>query len=217
MPGFLKLFVNLVCQFEKMKNYDNIIFKSPTRFSEPQTGSLLISQPFLEDRPFRHSVVLLTELDSNGAFSGFVMNKKTGYCLSDFVDISDKRCDMPLYCGGPVSTDHLFFIHSLDSLLDGGIAINDRMRFGGNFEQLISYINSGIDLSGKVRFFLGYSGWGSHQLIEEIKELFWAVNDDYPVDDLFSGEGDSYWHRQVRRLGEDFRNWLYHPLNPQSN
>lgn len=200
-----------------MTNYDDIIFRTDVCYKEPHVGDLMIAQPFLDDKEFKHAVVILTAQDADRTFTGFVMNKKLTLKLSDIVEITHPECDMPIYKGGPVSTDHLFYIHNLHDIIPGGVRITDDLYFGGNFEQIVSYINSGFDFNGRLRFFLGYSGWGCVQLNEEIHENFWAINSEFDQSTLFNEGGDSYWHRQVRRLGQEVRSWRYHPLNPQNN
>jgi len=79
------------------------------KLSEPVQGSLLISEPFLVDSYFKRSVVLLSEHDDKGTL-GFILNKPTDVTLNEAVDdFPDFK--VPLYFGGPVETDTLFYIH----------------------------------------------------------------------------------------------------------
>ena len=50
----------------------------------PQTGSLLISEPFMIDPNFKRSVVLLSEHTEEGTL-GYVLNQKSEHVLKDLV------------------------------------------------------------------------------------------------------------------------------------
>ncbi len=75
----------------------------------------------------------------------------------------------------------------------------------------------GFDTEGKIRFFVGYSGWDSSQLEEEIANHVWAVTPPASAEVTLSHQDDSFWHRTVKSMGAPYRNWLYHPANPQLN
>ena len=87
------------------------------KLSKPVQGSLLISEPFLLDSYFKRTVVLLSEHDSKGTL-GFILNKPTDVKLNDAVE-DFPEFDAPLYFGGPVETDTLFYIHTVGLLLEG--------------------------------------------------------------------------------------------------
>ena len=80
-------------------------------------GSLLVSEPFLLDSYFKRSVVLVSEHDDKGTL-GFILNKPTGVKLNDAVDDFPKF-DVPLFFGGPVETDTLFYVHTMGDKLEG--------------------------------------------------------------------------------------------------
>ena len=86
------------------------IFKIEHNNLPPEKGKILISEPFLNDLYFQRSVVLLIEHNENGSM-GFVLNKKTDLWLNDLLDGLDHLPRIPVYLGGPVSFDRLFFIH----------------------------------------------------------------------------------------------------------
>ena len=54
----------------------------------------------------------------------------------------------------------------------------------------------------KYRFCLGYSGWGPHQLVEEIKVGAW-ITVPFFVDLVFESSLDVIWSRALSRLGID--------------
>ena len=85
-----------------------------------------------------------------------------------------------------------------------------------DFEALKDYIIAGHPISGKVKFFLGYSGWSEGQLAQEINGDSWAVGN---ADDehLFSANGDAFWKYSVNRLGHSYKNWNQFPRDPRLN
>ena len=54
----------------------------------------------------------------------------------------------------------------------------------------------------KYRFYLGYSGWGPHQLVGEIKAGAW-INVPYSVDLVFDVPLKDIWNSSLSRLGID--------------
>ena len=65
-----------------MAIYKNI-FKITHNDVLPSQGSLLISEPFLQNAYFQRSVVLLVEHNREGSM-GFVLNKKTHLIVNTF-------------------------------------------------------------------------------------------------------------------------------------
>lgn len=187
----------------------------PTR--KPKVGSVLVAEPFLREDYFNHAAILLVDYTRGDSAMGLVLNKPTGYTLGQAVEGIDDEIDLPLYCGGPLSHDRLFYIHSLGNTFDGAREIAPALYIGGDFDRVCSYVNMGLETEGKIRFFLGYSGWEQDQLESEIRNHVWAVDPTPSLTDLFRPGGDSEWYRFVRALGPRYRNWLYHPVNPYLN
>lgn len=199
-----------------MKNAN--IFKVLPNHLSPRPGRLLISEPLLSDVYFQRSVVLLVEHSADSGSIGFILNKKTILTMRDFVPEFEKLPEISIYFGGPVAANRLFFIHSLgDLIVPNTLKINDNLYFDGDFEALKSYILSGFDITGKVKFFMGYSGWENHQLSKEIQSHSWVVghSDDEHV---LSGNGDAYWKSSVINLGGDYKRlWKYYPKETYLN
>ena len=125
-----------------MAMYNNI-FKITHNDVLPAQGSILISEPFLQDAYFQRSVVLLVEHTQEGSM-GFVLNKKTELSVNTFFADLQGFPEMPIYLGGPVSANRLFFIHSLgDLIIPNSLKINDHLYFDGDFSALIHYIQNG--------------------------------------------------------------------------
>jgi putative transcriptional regulator len=141
--------------------------------------NLLVAHPLLHDGFFRRSVIFLVFPDNMNGAMGFVMNFRTNLFLKD-VRPGMKNGNIPLYSGGPVSNNNLFYIHDLGDRLAESTQIGPNLYMGGNYDVLIDYIESGIVNEKNVRFFIGYSGWSEGQLTEEIRNNAWlTTNIDY--------------------------------------
>ena len=181
----------------------------------PEKGNILIAEPFLSDMYFERSVVLLVERDSNGAM-GFVLNKMIPEKMNDFFPEMKDFNDIPIFRGGPVGSDRLYFIHTLGNTIPGTYEIMDGLYFGGNFDIIKSYIASGNPVEGKIKFFLGYSGWEQNQLDEEITAHSWLVGKTEQTK-VMKSEGETLWKKSLLDLGDRYRAWINFPKRPFMN
>lgn len=89
------------------------IFKIQSNNVLPSRGKILISEPFLRDATFGRSVILLVDHTEEGTM-GLVINKQLPLLLNDVVMEFKYLDEIPLYKGGPVATDTLFYLHTLE-------------------------------------------------------------------------------------------------------
>jgi len=190
-------------------------FKIKHNSLEPERGKILISEPFMQDIFFQRSVILLIEHNTNGSM-GFVLNNKTGLFLNDYIEGFEKVKKIPIFLGGPVSSDHLFFIHSLGDIIPDGVQIDDNLFFDGDFESLNYYILSGQPVAGKIKFFLGYAGWTKNQLMGEIKHDSWLVSQT-TNSQILHAKDDSFWKKTIETIGGSYLAWLNYPKDPLLN
>lgn len=193
----------------------NNIFKIKHNNLLPDKGSILISEPFLQDAYFQRSVVLLVEHNANGSM-GFVLNKKTNLVINDFFSDLENLSHIPIYLGGPVSSNRLFFIHTLGELIPDSLEIAEGLYFDGDFDILKKYIIDGNSIKGKLKFFLGYSGWTKDQLGFEIKGDSWMVSYS-PNGNIMLAEGESFWKDSLEVLGNQYKPWINFPKDPHLN
>lgn len=195
---------------------DQDIFKITHNDLLPIQGSILISEPFLQNAYFQRSVILLIEHTAKGSM-GLVLNKKTDLIVNTFFPELNECPEIPIYLGGPVSANHLFFIHSLGNIvIPDAIKINDHLYFDGNFDALKRYIQNGHSIEGKVKFFLGYSGWTEGQLNLEINQNSWVVSHE-TNNTIMEAEGECYWKRSLELLGSQYKTWTKYPKDPYLN
>jgi putative transcriptional regulator len=181
----------------------------------PAPGILLIADPFLKDPNFMRTVVFLCEHQDEGSF-GFVLNKNYEYTLDELVSGLEDLSKIPVYLGGPVQMDTIHFLHQYPDKISGGYEIIDGVFWGGNFETAIELIRSGEIDTTKIRFYIGYSGWGSGQLDDELKEKSWLT---VPASRklVFHKQPDEIWKEALRHLGGEYEMMVNFPIDPQLN
>jgi len=195
------------------------LFNTTPHQSEPVQGGTLIANPFLQESYFQRACICLVDYKTDGNTTGLVLNKRISVSLNDTLPGIETTERIPLYCGGPVGQDRLFFIHKLGPCIRHSMPIAGGLYFNGKIEDIIEYINAGNPTEGYMKFFVGYSGWDPRQLPAEIIDKVWAV-DPVPHPDQYLDirtADEDMWTRQVSNLGEDYRPWLLCPANPSDN
>jgi len=141
-----------------------------------QVGKFLVSEPFMLDPNFKRVVILICDHQEKEGTIGFILNKSVEMNITDLVS-NFPDFESEVYFGGPVQTDSIHYIHRVGDLLEGSLEIADGLWWGGNFEQLKSLVNTGVVKPKDIRFFVGYSGWGEGQLLDEMKAKTWFLLD----------------------------------------
>lgn len=138
-----------------------------------QPGAILISAPLLDDPYFEKVVIVITEYNEKGAI-GFVVNQLFERKFNELVEFSQSG-PFPLYEGGPMERESLYFIHQKPDLIEEGIPIAGSAYMGGNFKQAVQLLNNKSLAAEDIKLFIGYSGWESGQLEEEMEEGSWLL------------------------------------------
>jgi len=182
---------------------------------KPKKGKLLIAEPSLTgDVSFNRSVVLLAEHNEEGSV-GFILNKPLDYQINDLV--SEILIPFKVYNGGPVEQDNLYFIHRVPQLIENSVEISDGIYWGGDFEKTISLINQKVISEDDIRFFLGYSGWSTLQLDEELSSKSWVVVKNEYESQIIKKSSVAFWKEKMMQLGGDYLLWSNAPENPSLN
>lgn len=178
-------------------------------------GILLIADPFLKDPNFARTVVLLCEHQANKGSFGFVLNKRFDQCLNDLIpDILIPN--IPVYYGGPVQIDTIHFIHQQPELIKGGFEIQKGVYWGGEFDKVVHMINAGKIDANKIRFFIGYAGWSSGQLENELNEKSWILSEG-SKGLIFDEKDENVWKQALKNLGSNFAIMANFPIDPLLN
>lgn len=171
-------------------------------------GSLLLAHPAMRDPNFRRSVILMSAHNAEGAM-GVVLNrplhKRLGELSGDFA--LGPLASVPLFTGGPVQNDQL--VLAAWQIQSDGF----RLHFGIEPEKALQL---GSEEGTHVRGFLGYSGWSSGQLENEMRARTWIVA-DVPEDLLTQAQDDSLWRNVLGREGAEWRLLAGEPEHPEHN
>ncbi len=181
---------------------------------KPKKGHLLIAEPFMDDPYFKRSVVLLTGYSDDGAF-GFILNKPLDITVNDVLK-DFPEFEAPIFMGGPVQPDNLFYIHTQGEFIEESIKISDKLYWSGNFNQLKQMIENQEIFPNEIMFFIGYSGWDFDQLENEIKEESWIISnaESKSIKDL--NESD-LWKKTLQQMGSKFSTLANFPEDPSFN
>ena len=182
---------------------------------KPNKGKLLIAEPTLTgDVSFNRSVVLLAEHNQEGSV-GFILNKPLNYSINDLVE--EIEIPFPVYNGGPVEQDNLYFIHNVPELIPNSVEISDGIYWGGDFEITVNLINDKKISQNEIRFFLGYSGWDSLQLDQELDSKSWIVAPNKYESGIIEKSSQAFWKEKMMELGGQYLIWSNAPENPGMN
>lgn len=182
----------------------------------PTKGYLLIAEPsIIGDVSFNRSVVLLADHNDQGSV-GFIMNKPLEQKLKDFIPILTGS-DLPIFNGGPVEQDNIYFIHTVPNLIKGSTEIDAGIFWGGDFDTVIQLIENNEIQSKQIQFFLGYSGWDAEQLNQELLEKSWVVVENIHKGDILTKSSQKLWREKIIELGGDYVLWSNAPENPHYN
>lgn len=183
-------------------------------YLKPHKGRLLIAEPsILNDSSFNRTIILITEHTENNSV-GFILNRPLEYTIQDL--LPEIESDFIIYQGGPVEQDNLYFVHKVPDLIPESIEVDNGIFWGGNFESLKQLLNAGLLKKTDIRFFLGYSGWGKHQLTDELNINSWFISEN-DIKNIFSENNDSLWRNKILEKGGNYKLWANAPNDIQLN
>jgi putative transcriptional regulator len=181
-----------------------------------EAGMLLLASPELLDPNFVDTVVLLLDVNDEGAL-GVVLNRPSALPVSEVLADWGDVVEEPevLFQGGPVSTDGALAV-ALAS--PGG---EDAVGFRSVTERLgLLDLDTPTELVvgtvERLRIFAGYAGWGAGQLENEIEEGSWYVVPGQP-DDVFRMDTHGLWRDVMRRQPGDLAMHATRPADPDLN
>jgi putative transcriptional regulator len=195
--------------------FNTDIFKIESNNVLPSQGKILISEPFLRDDTFGRSVVLLIDHTTEGSM-GLVMNKMLPLTLNQVIkEFRKVKEEILVYKGGPIAPDTLFFIHTL-SQIPNSLTVSKGLYLNGSFDAIKDYVVEGNPIRGRIRFFLGYSGWEEDQLEQEIKGNTWLIGKG-EIPDLMNEKVHKLWKNSLGKLGSKYETWSRFPEIPSLN
>src|SRR6476469_5056700 len=103
-----------------------------------QPGIFLKSTALLNNTNFESAIIYIAEINHKGAL-GFIINRSYNRFLNELEEFKNVA-PVPLYDGGPVDEEHLFFLHRRPEIISEGEFVNNGIYLGGNFKQAIAAV-----------------------------------------------------------------------------
>ncbi len=145
-------------------------------------GTIITSSPDINDPNFENTPILIVEHNDRGAV-GFIAHLPLMKNLNELTEFASYP-PIPLYIGGPVDQENLFFLHRRPDLIEGGLAIKDGVYYGGDFQQVLAHLKDQTLAEQDICLLIGYAGWDPGQLEEETKAGNWTVS-NLPASSIF--------------------------------
>ncbi len=179
-------------------------YLSVDRYSANLTGKYLVASPELTDPDFHHTVIYLVHHDTAGAM-GLVVNRlmakgPVDKLLEAFGIEGDpsSQTQIRMHYGGPVDPGSSLVLHRNDYKNDTTTEIGNHLAVSSSDDVLADLaLNKGPKESLLI---LGYAGWASDQLENEITSGAWhVVNADDTL--LFDDDLATKWQRALALRG----------------
>jgi putative transcriptional regulator len=173
-------------------------------------GKLLLAMPSMGDPRFQRAVILICAHDENGAMGLVINNPLANVSFSHLLQqlgiISDIEVDLsapqqwPVMNGGPVETSRGFILHSSDFKRTGTVRVDNNFSISGTIDALKECARGRGPKD--ALFILGYAGWGSGQIEQELQQNAWLMAEPDPAV-IFHKAPDVKWGLAVNSLGFD--------------
>lgn len=180
---------------------------------------LLVAAPALLDPNFADTVILLLDVNDEGAL-GVVLNRPSPVPVVEVLPEWGPVASDPevLFHGGPVGPDGALAVG-----LVGGPADDPEGRVGFlevaggvglvDLDTPAALVTEGL---AALRVFAGYAGWGAGQLEQEVEEGSWYVVRGEPHDAFHPDTGD-LWREVLRRQPDELAWHSTRPADPGLN
>ncbi len=170
------------------------------------TGRILIAMPGMADPRFGQSIIYVCAHSAEGAM-GLILNKLADDLkLSDLLEQLDIEAapgarQMPIHFGGPVESGRGFVLHEA-----GYRSSISTLEVDGQFSMTATLDILEDMAAGEgprhALVALGYAGWGSGQLEDEIARNGWLIC-DASTQLIFSTPNAAKWSAALAVLGID--------------
>lgn len=158
--------------------------------------------PQLGDPNFHRSVVLMVEHGEGGAM-GLILNHTAPLTLKDVAEsqaftLCASRAADPVFVGGPVEPQRGFVLHD-SAEVEEKHEVLPGLYLSVTLDALAPLL---AGASQRVRFCLGYAGWGPQQLEKEIAQGSWLYAEADAEHALVTDPG-RLWDNVLRGMGVD--------------
>lgn len=136
-------------------------------------GTLLQATAQMDDEIFKKTTIFIIDHNSNG-ITGFIINKLFHRRFNELVEFQNSPA-LPLWYGGPVQEEGLFFLHRCSHLISDAQMVANEIFYSGNFADALQHINSGAITQNDIKLLTGYCGWDANELENEIENGYWQI------------------------------------------
>ncbi len=171
-------------------------------------GKFLIASPNMTDPRFIKSLIYMISDDIKGSM-GIIINKPAldldmSHFLNNYEKLDNKNNNHTVFYGGPVEFDKGFVLHTNDyktsedkTLLKNNLVLSSNIK-------ILKDLSIG---NGPSKFIvvIGYAGWQTNQLAQELKQNSWLVaNMNKKI--LFSKKPELKWKNALNSIGIEEKN-----------
>jgi putative transcriptional regulator len=180
------------------------------------SGMLLVATPALQDPHFVDTVVLLLDVNDEGAL-GVVLNRPSPVLVADVLEAWREVVAEPevLFRGGPVGTDGALAVAELRDPLEPPVGWRPVAGILGivDLDTPTELVDGSLTA---MRVFAGYAGWGAGQLDGEVEEGSWYVVGGQSGD-VFRGDTTGLRRDVIRRQPGMLAWHVNRPVDPDMN
>jgi putative transcriptional regulator len=172
-------------------------------------GKILVTPRDAPDPHFAESVILLAKYDQNGAV-GLMVNRRTEVAVSRVlkeIQAAAKHSEL-VFVGGPVELDTVMALARSPKPPEGAASVRGDIHFLMSKAALEKAL-AGPD-SNNLHIYLGYCGWGPHQLENEVNLGGWYVF-DHGEDLAFDSDPGTLWTRMIARTEQQIVRLFFKP------
>jgi len=177
------------------------------------TDQFLIAMPALDDPNFSRTVTYICEHNDDGAM-GIVINRPLELNLDEMlghmdIEVTDRQVsNIRVLLGGPVQQDRGFVLHRMATPWEATHAINAEVGITTSRDILTSIAQGHGPDENLIA--LGYAGWGTGQLEQEMVENAW-LSTPANLSIIFELPYEQRWEAAARLVGVDL-NTLSHEV-----
>ena len=171
------------------------------------SGQLLIAMPGISDPRFERALILLCAHDAEHAMGLTINAPVEGLTVPDLLEKLGVKSEIRLppelvLLGGPVERERGFVLHTDDYASEFSLAVGAGLALTATREVLEAMV--GEEPPRRAILTLGYAGWGSGQLEQEIRDNVWLTCDaDEAL--VFDADHGRKWSKALAKLGVDPR------------
>lgn len=171
-------------------------------------GHFLIAMPNLQDPNFLRSVTYICEHNADGAF-GIVINRELDANIDEIFQelklecVAENPClSQKVFTGGPVDVERGLVLHQPVGHWQSTLTQNGELAVTSSMDILTAISqNEGPD---DFLMVLGYAGWGTGQLEEEMAANAW-LSGPADINIIFNTPVSQRWDEAAKLLGIDMR------------